>query len=90
MTTERTVEFENGRVRVTRVKRSGPGAHPPAARLDRLIVYLRDGHIKRKEGGRDETLLRRAGEVVWRGRSQHEIEVMQEGDHEVLVIELKS
>jgi len=90
MTTERTVEFENERVRVTRVKRSGPGTHPPATRLDRLIVYLRDAHVKRKEGSRDETLRRRAGEVVWRGHSQHEIEIIEDGEHEVLIIELKS
>jgi hypothetical protein len=90
MTTKPTVEFENDRVRVTRAKRTGPGPVPPAARLDRLIVYLRDGHIKRKEGGREETLQRRAGEVVWRGRSQHEVDAVQDGEHEVLIVELKS
>ena len=90
MTTKPTVEFENDRVRVTWVKRSGPGSVPPATRLDRLIVYLRDGHIERKEDGRHETLRRRAGEVVWRGRSQHEVEVAQDGEHEVLIVELKS
>jgi hypothetical protein len=90
MTTKPDVEFENDRVRVTRVKRSGPGSAPPTTRHDRLIVYLRDGHIIRKEGGRHETLLRRAGEVVWRGQSQHEIEVAQDGEHEVLIIELLS
>jgi len=90
MTTNPTVEFENDRVRVTRVKRSGAGSLPPAARGDRLIIYLRDGHIKRKAGGAVETLQRRAGEVAWRGRSQHEVEVTQDGEHEVLIVELKS
>jgi hypothetical protein len=90
MATKPDVEFENDRVRVTRVKHSGPASTPPTARHDRLIVYLRDGHIIRKEGGRQETLRRQAGEVVWRGRSQHEVEVPQAGEHEVLIIELLS
>ena len=47
-----TVEFENDRVRVTRVTQTGPGKIPPAARNDRLVIYLRDGSITRHEGGR--------------------------------------
>ena len=77
MTTKPNVEFENQRVRVTRVKRSGAGSVPPAKRHDRLIVYLKDAQIKRKENGRHETLQRRAGEVVWRASSRHEVEVTQ-------------
>jgi hypothetical protein len=90
MATKPIVEFENDRVRVTRVKRSGPGSMPPATRHDRLIIYLRDGQIKRTEGGLEEALQRRAGEVVWRASSQHEVEVTQDGEHEVLIVELKS
>jgi hypothetical protein len=90
MTTKPNVEFENDRVRVTRVKRSGVGSVPPANRNDRLIIYLRDAHIKRKEGARQETLQRRAGEIVWRDGSQHEVEVTKAGEHEVLIVELKS
>lgn len=91
MTAQQNVEFENDKVRVTRVKASGPGpgSDPSASRLDRLIVYLRDGHVERKEGGRRETLRRHAGDVVWRPRSQHEVAVAHSGAHEVLVIELK-
>jgi hypothetical protein len=89
MTTRPTVEFENDRLRVIRAKRSGPGPMGPAERLDRLIIYLRDAHIKRKEGGKVETLRRRAGELVWRGASQHEVEVLEDGEHEVLIVELK-
>jgi hypothetical protein len=83
------VEFENDRVRVTRVKQTGPGKIPPGARNDRLVIYLRDGSITRHEGGRAEDLRRRAGEVVWRARSEHQVEVAQEGEHEVLIVELK-
>lgn len=92
MTTKTNVEFENDRVRVTRVQRSGPGAGsvPSTTRQDRLIIYLRDGHIDRQEGGRHEALERRAGQVVWRERSQHEVAVAHDGEHEVLIVELKS
>jgi hypothetical protein len=89
MTTKPNVEFENQRVRVTRVKRSGVGPMPAAKRHDRLIIYLKDAQIKRKENGRHEILQRRAGEVVWRASSQHEVEVTKTGEHEVLIVELK-
>jgi hypothetical protein len=89
MTTKPNVEFENQRVRVTRVKRSGAGSVPPGKRQDRLIIYLQDAQIERKENGRRETLQRRAGEVVWRASSQHEVEVTKAGEHEVLIVELK-
>ena len=92
MTTQQNVEFENDRIRVTRVKASGPGpgSDPSVSRLDRLIVYLRDGHVKRKEDSRDETLRRYAGDIVWRPRSHHEVTVAHSGEHEVIVIELKT
>jgi len=83
------IEFENDRVRGTRVKQTGPAKMPLATRHDRLVIYLRDGSIKRHEGGRSESLRRRAGEVVWRGRSEHQIEVAQDGEHEVLIVEFK-
>lgn len=91
MTTKSAVEFENDRVRVTRVKGTapGPGSPPGVSRLDRLVVYLQDAKIDRKEGGRQESQQRRAGEVVWRGRSQHEVTLTHQGEHEVLIIELK-
>jgi hypothetical protein len=89
MTTKPKIEFENDRVRVSRVKQSGPGQMPPATRHDRLIIYLRDGQVTRKEGDASEPVRRRAGEVIWRERSEHQVEVTQEGEHEVLIVELK-
>lgn len=89
MTANHKVEFENERVRVTRVKSSGPGTMPPAKRADRMIIYLSDAGIKRKEKGRVENHKRRAGEVVWRAASEHEVEVTHDGEHEVLIVELK-
>ena len=90
MTAKTAVEFENERVRVTRVKQSGSGKVAAASRNDRLIVYVQDSEIKRRESGREEKLKRRTGDVLWRGRSQHEIESTKDGPHEVLIIELKS
>ncbi len=89
MPTKPVIEFENARVRVSRVKQSGRGSLPPATRHDRLIIYLSDGAISRSEGGHRESVRRKAGEVVWRGRSQHQIEIEQDGTHEVLIVELK-
>jgi hypothetical protein len=89
MSTKPKIEFENDRVRVSRVKQTGPGSIPHANRHDRLIIYLQDGEITRKEGGGSEPLRRRAGDVIWRGSSEHQIEVTQEGEHEVLIVELK-
>lgn len=89
MTTTPKIEFENDRVRVSRVKQSGRASMPLVVRHDRLVIYLRDGHITRTEGSRAETLRRRAGEVIWRGRSEHHVEVAQEEEHEVLIVELK-
>jgi hypothetical protein len=89
MPTKPKIEFENDRVRVSRVKQSGPGPISPATRHDRLIIYLQEGHITRKEGGGSEPLRRRAGEVIWRGRSEHQVDVTQDGEHEVLIVEIK-
>lgn len=84
-----TVEFENDRIKVTRIKTGKRGKAPPSSRHDRLIVYLQDGHVARTENGRREEVRRKAGEVVWRPRSQHQIEHLKDGPHEVLIIELK-
>jgi hypothetical protein len=84
-----TVELENERVRVLRVKHAGRERHPRATRGDRLIIYLNDGHITRTENGRQDRFRHKAGDVVWRGSSQHQIENMIDSHHEVLIVELK-
>jgi len=83
------VVLDNDRVTVRRVKHSGPGPVSSARRADRLVVYLKDAHIARTEGGRREDIIRRAGDVVWRPSSEHDIELMEDSEHEVLIIELK-
>lgn len=82
-----TVEFENDRVRVLRVKNEKRERHPQAARRDRLIIYLTDGHVIRTENGKREEIRRKAGDVVWRTRSQHDIENLEETHHEVVIVE---
>ena len=83
------IEFENDRVRVTRVKAAQRGLGEPRTRHDRLIIYLQDGHIVRTEDGKQEEVRRKAGDVVWRPGSQHQIEHVGDGNHEVLIVELK-
>lgn len=89
MTANLNIEFENERVRVTRLKHAGPGPISSAARHDRLIIYLTDGNITRTEGGHREDIRRQAGEVVWRARSEHGVEQSKDAEHEVLIVELK-
>ena len=81
------VEFENDRVKVTRVRL---GQHGPSSRGDRLIIYLEDGHIKRSEvqEALEEEIRHKAGDVVWRARSEHNVEHRGESHH-VLIVELK-
>jgi hypothetical protein len=84
-----TVELENERVRVLRVKHAKGESHPVAARGDRLVIYLTDARIVRTVEGKQETLTRKAGEVVWRDHSQHQVQNAAAGGHEVLIVELK-
>ena len=83
------VEFENDRVRVLRVRHEGREIHPLTSRHDRLIIYLNDGHVARIENGKKKEIRRKAGEVVWRDPSQHQIENLTGASHEVIVVELK-
>ena len=83
------VEFENERVRVLRITHAGSEHHHEQSRLDRVVVYLNDGRISRSEGGKEGEIRRRAGEVVWRNRSQHSIENLKDTNHEVIIVELK-
>ena len=85
------VEFENDRVRVTRVFAAKRGRVGGAAfRQDRVVIYLRDTRLARVESGRREEIIRRAGDVVFRSGSSHEIEVLDDSPHEVLIVELKT
>jgi len=84
-----TVELENERVRVLRIKHAKGESHPPAARGDRLIIYLTDGRLVRAVDGKEETLTRSLGQVIWREHSQHQVRNAGPAGHEVLIVELK-
>jgi hypothetical protein len=84
------VVLDNDRVVVHRIKRSGPGPVSSAQRRDRLVIYLKDARIKRTGDGHEEEITRRAGEVVWRPSSQHEVEHVEGSEHEVLIVEFKN
>jgi hypothetical protein len=87
---EVNIVMENDRVIVRRIKRSGPGPVSSSHRGDRLVVYLKDAHITRTEGGHHEDIRRKAGDVVWRPGSEHEVELIEGAEHEVLIVEFKS
>ena len=86
------VELENERIKVTRVNAAQRGHTAHNSRRDRLIIYLRDGHVLRTEKAKNqkEEVRHRAGDVVWRPSSEHHVEYVEEGEHEVLIVELKS
>lgn len=84
-----TVELENERVRVLRVKHAKGESHAPTSRNDRLIIYLTDARVVRTVDGKEEALTRTAGQVVWREGSRHQVRNAGADRHEVLIIELK-
>ena len=83
------VEFENDRVRVLRVTHAARESHAQTSRHDRLVIYLNDGRTARTENGKKEEHRRKAGEVVWKNRSQHQVENLNDAAHEVIIVELK-
>jgi hypothetical protein len=87
---EENVVLDNDRVVVRRIKRSGPGPVSSARRRDRLVIHLKDAHIRRTEGGHSEDIRRRAGDVVWRPASEHGVELIEGSEHEVLIVEFKN
>jgi hypothetical protein len=86
---ELSTVLENDRVVVRRVRLSGPGPVSSGARGERLVIYLRPAHVRRTEHGQQEDLHRNAGDVVWRPASSHEIEHVEGGEHDVLIVEFK-
>ena len=90
MTAKIDTVLENDRVVVRRVKHSGPGPVSSAERGDRLVIYLKDAHITRTEDGHQEHIRRKAGDVVWRAGSRHEVELAEGAEHEVLIVEFKA
>jgi len=83
------IEFENDRVKVTRVKAGQRGQSVHSTRHDRLIIYIQGGYVRRTEGGQHEEIRRKAGDVVWRESSQHQVENLEDANHHVLIVELK-
>ena len=84
-----TIEFENDRVRVLRVKHTPRERQPQTSRFDRVIIYLTDGHARRIENDKQEDVKRKPGDVVWRRASRHQVENLRDADHEVIIVELK-
>jgi len=84
------IEFENDRVRVTRVELGRREKPPLRTRKDRVIIWLTDSHHVRTEpNGKREEVRRKAGEVAWRGASDHQVENLADARHEVIIVELK-
>jgi hypothetical protein len=84
------LEFENDSVKVSRVTIGAGEKRPQGARADRVLVWLTDAHHVRVEpNGKREVIRRKAGEVAWRTRSEHEIENIGANSVEVVIVEIK-
>ncbi|MBI3695964.1 MAG: hypothetical protein HY238_14125 [Acidobacteria bacterium] len=85
------VEFENGPVRVLRVK-IGPKEAVPMHEhgLNRVVTYLTDQNFRvTSADGKVEQADHKAGEVSWGGPAKHKEENLSDKPFEVLVVELK-
>jgi hypothetical protein len=84
------VEFENDRVRVSRVTVGHREKHPRRIRKDRVLVWLTDSHETRTgSDGKQEDVRRKAGDVAWREASEHQIENLEDQRVELVIVELK-
>ena len=65
------VEFENDRVRVSRVTVPPRARHEGKQRGDRIVVHLTDAQqVRKQDGGQDEQIRHKAGDTVWREASR--------------------
>ena len=85
-----TVEFENDRVKVVRIRLGKHEKAPVRARKDRVIIWLTDSlYVRTESSGNKEEFRRKAGDVAWRSASEHQVENLGDGRHEVIIVELK-
>jgi len=86
-----SVEFENSRVKVIRVRIGKREKHPARERKDRVLIWLTGAHETRSEpNGKREEIRRKAGDVAWRAASRHQIENVEDKDVELIIVELKA
>jgi hypothetical protein len=85
-----SLEFENERVRVLRVK-LGPKEKSPMVKISPMVtVSLTDRDIKfQLPGGRTQRMFGKAGEVVWYDAREHLPENMSDQPYEGIAIMLK-
>ena len=85
------VEFENGQVRVVRVKIAAHQKVPLHEHLrNRVVVCLTDQNgTMTTPDGKTEAAQHKAGEVSWGGPTKHQEENLRDGPFEAIVVELK-
>ena len=84
------VEFENDRVRVLRFYEDPYATIPMHEHPERVIIILRDGHLKSiLPDGNTVEMRRKAGEVSWRPATKHAGENLSEDPYEEIEIEIK-
>lgn len=87
---DENVVFENDRVRVSRVRVGTGETHEGRPRSDRVLVCMTDVHQVRRQTGQDgEEIQHKAGDVIWREASRHEIRNLGGAPIEMLIVEVK-
>jgi quercetin dioxygenase-like cupin family protein len=89
--THYTVEVDNSKVRVLRVK-VGPGEKTPMhGHPDSVLISRTDGRVKFSyPGGKTEEVTMKAGDVMWVPAVKHAGENLSDQPLEVIVVELKA
>lgn len=89
-TSGESIELENDRVLILRVRINGHEKHPQRERKDRVLVWVTNAEERRTEpSGKVESIHRKAGEATWRSASTHQIENLSNEPVEVVIVELK-
>jgi hypothetical protein len=84
------VEFENEHVRVVRAMTGPHERSELRTRRDRVLIFLTDSHEMRTDPKSQKKEVRhKAGEVLWRTASDHQLENLEDRPVEVIVVELK-
>lgn len=84
------VEFENEHVRVVRAVTGPRERSALRTRRDRILIFLTDSHEMRHDrDGQQKEVRHKAGDVLWRTASDHQLENLEDRPVEVIVVELK-
>lgn len=85
-----TVDFENDRVRVVRIKYGPNETVATHSHLPGVVVFVTDQHVRfNLPDGTSQEIQAKAGDAVWMDATTHQPENLTDRPLEVLYIEVK-